>query len=75
MNRVLLTGRLTADPDVRWTQGNNSMAVAHATLAVDRNRADANGNRETDFIRIVVFGNRAEWTHQHADDLEQARYK
>ena len=65
MNRVLLTGRLTADPDVRWTQGNNSMAVAHATLAVDRNRADANGNREADFIRIVVFGNRAEWMEKY----------
>ena len=65
MNKVILTGRLTADPEVRYTQGQNSMAVVHATLAVDRNRKDANGNSEADFIRIVVFGKRAEWMGQY----------
>ncbi len=61
MNRVCLTGRLTADPVGRLTQGQQPMMVVHATLAVDRNRKDANGNSQADFIRIVVFGSRAEW--------------
>lgn len=61
MNVVCLTGRLTADPVGRLTQGQQPMMVVHATLAVDRNRKDASGNSQADFIRIVVFGVRAEW--------------
>ncbi len=65
MNRVLLTGRLTDDPVARLTQGQQPMSVVHATLAVDRNRKDANGNSQADFIRIVVFGARAEWMSKY----------
>lgn len=65
MNVVVLSGRLTKDPDVRYTQGQDSMAVAHFTLAVDRDRKDNNGNNQADFIRCVVFGKRAEWMQKY----------
>ena len=50
MNKVILMGRLTRDPDIRYTQGENSMAVARFSLAVDRRRTGADGQREADFI-------------------------
>ena len=56
MNRVILMGRLTRDPEVRYTQGERSMAVARYTLAVDRRgaRKSQDGNEQTaDFINIV----------------------
>ncbi len=53
MNRIILIGRLTADPELRYTP--SGTAVAQFTLAVDRNRANQNGERETDFINIVVW--------------------
>lgn len=68
MNKVILTGRLTRDPDIRWTPAENSMAIANYTLAVDRRRPNADGQREADFIRCVAFGRNAEfaekWFHQ-----------
>ena len=55
MNRVILMGRLTRDPEVRYSQGENSMAIARYTLAVDR-RGKKEGNEQTaDFINIVAF--------------------
>jgi single-strand DNA-binding protein len=59
MNRVTLIGRLTADPELRYTL--NGKAVAHFTLAVDRRYKNAQGERETDFIRIVAWEKRAEF--------------
>ena len=65
MNRVILMGRLTRDPDVRYSQGGEgSMAVARYTLAVDRRRTRSNesGNEQTaDFINCVAFGRTAEF--------------
>ena len=58
MNKVFLIGRLTRDPDLRYGASNN--AVMRASLAVDRQFTNQNGERETDFINIVAFGNRAE---------------
>ena len=58
MNRVILMGRLTRDPEVRYTQGERSMAVARYTLAVDRRgaRKSQDGNEQTaDFINIMAF--------------------
>ena len=57
MNRVILMGRLTRDPEVRYTQGERSMAVARYTLAVvRRGRRNQDGNEQTaDFINIVAF--------------------
>ncbi len=55
LNRIVLIGRLVRDPELRYTPTNNT-AVATFTLAVDRNRKNAQGERETDFINIVVWG-------------------
>ena len=66
MNKVILMGRLTRDPDIRYTQGENSMAVARYTLAVDRRRAaNADGQREADFISCVAFGRQAEFAERY----------
>lgn len=59
MNNVNLMGRLTKDPDVRYTPGQN-MAVARFTLAVDRRRVKDDGTRDADFISCVAFGKTAE---------------
>lgn len=58
LNRVVLIGRLTRDPELRYTQ--SGIAVASFTLAVDRNFKNASGERETDFIDIVVWRQQAE---------------
>ena len=55
MNNVTLLGRSVADPVVRYTQGENAQAVANFPLAVDRQYG-----KETDFIRCIAFGKRAE---------------
>jgi single-strand DNA-binding protein len=57
-NRVILIGRLTRDPELRYTT--NGIAVATFTLAVNRNFKNAQGERETDFIPCVVFRQLAE---------------
>lgn len=58
MNSVILIGRLTRDPELRYTQGSN-LAVATFTLAVDRQKKEGE-NGSADFIRIVVYGKQAE---------------
>ena len=58
MNKVFLIGRLVRDPELRYTGSN--IAVATFSLAVNRNFAGANGERETDFINIVVWRKQAE---------------
>ena len=58
MNKVVLMGRLTKDLEVRYTQ--TGKVVTQFTLAVDRPFKDANGNKETDFIPVVVWGKAAE---------------
>ncbi len=58
VNRIVLIGRLTADPELRYTQ--SGVAVAHFTLAVDRPFANQQGERQTDFIDVVVWRNQAE---------------
>ena len=57
-------GRLTADPDVRYSQGENPTAVAKYTLAVDR-RFKRDGEPTADFVRCVVFGKPAEFTEKY----------
>lgn len=63
LNRVILIGRLTQDPELRYT--NTGTAVATFTLAVDRNRPNQSGEREADFIRIVVWQKQAELCAQY----------
>ncbi len=58
LNRIVLIGRLTKDPELRYTP--NGVAVATFTLAVDRTRKNAKGERETDFISIVTWNKLAE---------------
>ena len=65
MNKVILMGRLTKDPDIRYSQGENGRPVARYTLAVDRRRANADGNRETDFIGCVAFDRQAEFAERY----------
>ncbi|MBQ3037148.1 MAG: single-stranded DNA-binding protein [Lachnospiraceae bacterium] len=64
MNKVILMGRLTRDPEVRYSQGENSMAIARYSLAVDRryNRGEENN---TDFINIVAFGKAGEFAEKY----------
>ena len=59
MNSVELIGRLTRDPEVRYTSG-SQMAVATFTIAIDRPQRQDGGERQTDFPRITVFGRQAE---------------
>lgn len=58
LNRAILIGRLTRDPELRYTT--SGVAVANFTLAVDRPFANQQGERETDFIRVVVWRKQAE---------------
>ncbi len=58
LNRIVLIGRLTKDPELRYTP--NGKAVTGFTLAVDRTFKNQRGERETDFINIVVWGTQAE---------------
>lgn len=58
LNRVVLIGRLTKDPELRYTP--SGVAVASFTLAVDRNYKNAKGEREADFIPCVVYRQLAE---------------
>ncbi|SKA91567.1 single-strand binding protein [Clostridium sp. USBA 49] len=61
MNKVVLIGRLTKDPELKFTPGTGT-AVATFTLAVDRRLPNKNGQREADFVPIVVWGKQAEST-------------
>ena len=63
MNKVILIGRLTKDPEVRYTQGQETMAVARYTLAVDRNRKQDNG-QNADFINCISFKKNAEFAEK-----------
>lgn len=64
MNKVLLIGRLTKDPDVRYTSGNEPMAVAHYTLAVDR-ATKKDREQTADFITCVAFGKNGEFAEKY----------
>ncbi len=67
MNKVILLGRLTRDPDVRYSAGESSTAYARYTLAVDRRvRRDALSDQQTaDFISCVAFGRSAEFAEKY----------
>lgn len=59
MNKVVLIGRLTRDPELKFT-ASSGIAVAYINLAVDRNYVDQSGQRQTDFINIVCWRKIAE---------------
>ena len=64
MNKVILMGRLTRDPEVRYTTGENSMAVARYTLAVDRG-IKKQAEQSADFIQCVAFSKAAEFAEKY----------
>lgn len=64
MNKVVLMGRLTRDPEVRYSQGANPIAVARYTLAVKR-RFHRDGEPEADFINCLCFGKPAEFVEKY----------
>ena len=64
MNKVVLVGRLTRDPETRYTQGENPTAIARYTLAVDR-RFRREGQPDADFIRCVAFGRSGEFADKY----------
>ncbi len=69
MNRVILMGRLTRDPEVRYSQGERSMAIARYTLAVDRrgrrNQDSSAEQQPADFINCVAFDRAAEFAEKY----------
>ncbi len=66
MNRVILMGRLTRDPEVRYSQGDSSMAIARYSLAVDRRGSRNNSDGQTaDFINCVAFGRSGEFAEKY----------
>lgn len=67
MNKVILMGRLTRDPEVRYSQGDSPLAIARYTLAVDRRQArNNNGDEQTaDFINCVAFGRTGEFAERY----------
>lgn len=65
MNKVILMGRLTRDPDVRYSQGDSPMAIARYTLAVDRRFRRDNDQQTADFISCVAFGRNGEFAEKY----------
>lgn len=64
MNKVILMGRLTRDPEVRYSQGQQPLAIARFTLAVDR-RYKTENEPTADFVRCVAFGKNAEFIEKY----------
>lgn len=64
MNKVGLMGRLTREPDIRWTQGQDQKCMARFTLAVDR-RVKQEGQQDADFISCIAFGKLAEFVEKY----------
>lgn len=64
MNKLILMGRLTKDPEVRYSQGNNTIAIARYTLAVER-KFKRDGEPNADFINCVAFGKNGEFAEKY----------
>ena len=65
MNKVILMGRLTRDPEIRYSSGNEPTAIARYTLAVDRRYTRQGDDQTADFINCVVFGRGAEFAENY----------
>lgn len=65
MNKVVLMGRLTRDPDIRHSQGQDRMCIARYTLAVDRRKARDSEGQQADFISCVAFGKAGEFVEKY----------
>ncbi len=73
MNKVILMGRLTRDPEVRYSQGDNATAVARYTLAVDRRFNRNNDEQTADFINCVAFGKSGEFAEKYCTRAQRLR--
>jgi len=65
MNKVILMGRLTRDPEVRYSSGDNATAIARFGLAVDRRFRRSNENQEADFFNCTAFGKQGEFVEKY----------
>ena len=65
MNKVILMGRLTRDPEVRYSQGESAITIAKYTLAVDRRFRREGSDQTADFIGCVAFGKQAEFAEKY----------
>ena len=65
MNKVILMGRLTRDPEVRYSRGERSMAIARYTLAIDRRKTQQNSDPGADFINCVAFDRAGEFAEKY----------
>lgn len=65
MNKVILMGRLTREPEIRYSSGENQTAIARYTLAVDRRFNRQGDDQSADFINCVVFGRGAEFAEDY----------
>ena len=65
MNKVILMGRLTRDPEIRYSSGDNSMAIARFSIAVDRRFRRQGENSEADFFNCTAFGRQAEFVEKY----------
>ena len=65
MNKVILMGRLTRDPEIRYSQNENSVTIARFTLAVDRRFKRQGDDQAADFINCVAFGKTAEFVENY----------
>ena len=65
MNKVILMGRLTRDPEVRYSQGEQATAIARYTVAVDRRFRRDSDSQSADFIGCVAFGRQAEFAEKY----------
>ena len=64
MNRVIMIGRLTKDPEIRYSQGENTTCIARYTLAVDR-KFKQEGQPNADFINCIAFGKLGEFAEKY----------
>lgn len=64
MNKVILMGNLTRDPEIRYSQGENSLAIARFSIAVNR-RFSRQGDTDTDFFNCTAFGKQAEFVERY----------
>lgn len=64
MNKIILCGNLTRDPEIRYSQGENTLAIARFSLAVNR-RFSKNQEQETDFFNCTAFGKQAEFIEKY----------
>ena len=65
MNKALLAGRLTRDPEMKYSTGTNATAITRFSIAVSRKFKNAEGNYESDFINCVAFGRAGEFAERY----------